>query len=112
MPGKKWYFFPLLVVLFYACDKDLSNVNCTEVNAAYSASIKPLVQSRCLTSGCHSSGSQNGDFTTYQGLKTVAENGALEDAVIVDKRMPPNNPLSKEERKKFRCWIDQGAPNN
>ena len=105
-------FFTL--VLFQTCKKDdLKNLDCSTVPATYSANIKPLVTSLCATAGgCHAAGSANGDFTTYAGLKIMADNGMLEKETITDKSMPPSGALSLDNRKKIKCWLNNGSENN
>ncbi|TND03498.1 MAG: hypothetical protein FD123_3919 [Bacteroidetes bacterium] len=95
-----------------ACDKDLDDVDCSTTTSNYAADIKPIITANCNSSGCHGTGSSNGDFTTYAGLKTVADNGRLQSRVIVERDMPPSGPLNREQRIKIKCWIDSGAPNN
>jgi hypothetical protein len=114
-PGK-WFLFissaMLLIALVSSCRDELKNLNCNEIDAAYNADIKPIVQGNCNTAGCHGAGSSNGDYTTYAGLKAAADNGSLDEQVNIEKKMPPTGKLPLDSRKKIRCWIDAGAPNN
>lgn len=103
----------LVLVVFQQCKKnDTDNVDCSKVNAAYNADIRPLVAARCNTTGCHTSGYANGDFTFYEGLKVSADNGTLMSKVVTNKTMPPSGALSQDDRNKFECWIKNGSPNN
>lgn len=116
MKENKFYIllFVLLVILLgNACKKDeYKNLDCSSISSTYSASIKPIINSNCTLSGCHNAGSSNGDYTTYNGLKTIADNRKLEDRVLNKKDMPSSNGLSLDLRKKIKCWIEAGAPNN
>ncbi len=107
-------FVVLLVMLFgNACKKDeYKNLDCSSISSTYNANIKPIINSNCTLSGCHNTGSSNGDYTTYNGLKAIADNGKLEDRVLNKKDMPSSNALSLDLRKKIKCWIEAGAPNN
>lgn len=98
----------VVVIISSACKKE----NTEEIDCKYASGITPIINANCLTSGCHNTGSLNGDFTTYTGLKKVASSGALENRVIINQTMPPSKPLSDEDRKKIKCWIDSGSPNN
>jgi len=109
---KLFFLVFLLALTWLSCDKDLDKVDCTNVPASYNDHIKPLVTTNCALPGCHAAGSSNGDYTTYAGLKAVADNGKLEDRVIHDRDMPPGQPLSLDDRKKIKCWLNNGAPNN
>jgi hypothetical protein len=103
----------LLIAIVPSCKKDdLSDIDCSTIPASYNTDIKPLISSNCNTSGCHDASSSHGNFTTYLGLKLEADNGKLNQTVIIEKSMPPSGPLSLEDRKKIKCWLNQGAPNN
>jgi len=102
-----------IMILPLACTKDdLSNLNCSKINSKYSADIKPIITANCLSSGCHGTGSPQGDFNDFSQLQKFAFNGRLEQVVIVDKTMPPSGPLDLEARKKIKCWIESGALSN
>jgi cytochrome c peroxidase len=73
-------------------------VDCNTVT--YSGTIVPIIQTNCLGSGCHGSGSSNDNFTVYAGIKTQADNGKLENRVLDKKDMPPDG-LSRNERNKM-----------
>lgn len=115
---KKTVLTSLLIIFIFAflenCKKDdLKNVDCSKVAATYSGSLKPLTTSQCATSsGCHGIGSPHGDYTTYTGLKAAADNGSLENKTLTDKSMPPSGALSLDDRKKIKCWLNSGSPNN
>lgn len=99
-------------VLFVSCRNDLRNLDCSTIGSTYLLDVKPIILGSCTTSGCHNAGSGNGDYTTYAGLKAVADDGTLDKAVNIKKSMPKNGSLDIESRKKIRCWINAGAPNN
>ena len=107
----------ILFIAFCVCtisckkEKD-SKVDCNTLSAAYTANVKPIIVGNCLSSGCHNAGSTNGDFNTYAGLKTSADNGSLNKKVVQDKSMPPTGSLSQDDRNKIQCWVSAGAPNN
>lgn len=92
--------------------KEVENIDCSTINAAYSANVKFIVNGNCLSSGCHNSGSANGDFTTYAGLKAKADNGSLNNRVLEQKTMPPSGALSTDNLKIIKCWISSSSPNN
>jgi hypothetical protein len=108
--------FSSLCLLFPACKKnkqeDPNDPDCSKVNATYSAGIRPIISANCLSSGCHNSGSANGDFTGYAGLKAKVNNGSLDSRVIRQKNMPPTGALSNSDLVKIKCWINSGAGDN
>src|ERR1051326_6621394 len=105
------FLFGLYLV---ACKKkdEYANLNCSQIASAYNANIKPIISAHCLSSGCHGTGSANGDFTTYAGLKAAADNGQLDSRVLRDKNMPPSGALSTDDRDRIKCWLNNRSPNN
>ncbi len=101
-------------LIITGCKKEetLDNVDCSKGNSSYAANIRPIINGNCLSSGCHNTGSVNGDFTTYNGLKAKADNGSLNTRVVQQKNIPPSQSLSLDNLKKIKCWINSGAPNN
>ena len=96
-----------------SCKKDeYKNLDCSTISSSYKNNIAPIISSNCLSSGCHNAGSGNADYTTYSGLKAVADNGKLDARALEDKNMPPSGALSLDDRKKIKCWLNSGAPNN
>lgn len=81
---------------------------------SYTTTIAPLIATNCAISGCHNSGSVDGDYTAFAGLKIDAANGQLNSKVVVTKAMPkfPVLPLSNADINAIDCWIRQGALNN
>ena len=124
---KSNYLLPLSILLvscfltIMACEKDddtsTSGIDCSGSNPSYTMDIKPIIDNTCALSGCHVTGFVQGDFTTYDGLKTRADSGALLERVVTKKEMPPANSagpveLTESQIKLFNCWIEDGAPNN
>ncbi len=104
---------PLVILLVQACKKDdYKNLDCGKTPSTYQADIRPIIESNCLSSGCHNSGSINGDFTSYAGLKGKANNGSLNKRVLDKKDMPSGGSLSLDQRKKIKCWLNNGALDN
>ena len=102
------------LTFLFGCEKDKEEevTDCSKVSATYNSHVKGIISSNCTSSGCHNSGSANGDFTTYEGLKKVADKGTLKDRVINNKTMPPTSPLPKADIEKIECWISSGVQNN
>mgnify|MGYP005701874147 CR=1 FL=1 len=111
----------LASLMLYACTKEKVVVPAATANSAavdtcitisYATDIAPMVSASCNSASCHKSGSLFGDFTSYAGLKAVANSGSLNNRVVVLKTMPSSGPFTDEQRKKIECWIEQGALNN
>jgi len=110
------YIFSLMMVMILfqsSCKKnDLDDVNCSEVSSTYTSNVRPIINTKCVSAGCHDQGSQNGDYTSYSGIKVTADKGSLKVRVLDDRDMPLSGSLSFEELKKIKCWLDSGSPNN
>ena len=112
----------LLFLLFLGCKKDKTQpenkpTTCDSLSVGFQLDIMSIMTSNCSFSGCHSSGSGVGDFTSYSGVKAKVDNGQFQERALYLKDMPPtysNGPksLNNEDLQKLQCWIDDGAQNN
>jgi hypothetical protein len=116
---KLFFAMGSIVLMFSACTYESVEpieVVVTDSVISYSQTIAPLVSTECSSvAGCHESGSQDGDFTKYEGLKEKATTGSLFNRVVTLKDMPQKGSgfqLTDKERSYFAAWIAQGFPNN
>ena len=79
---------------------------------SFSKDVVPVINKYCAVSGCHVEGFPPGDFTKYEGLHAVVENGFFQEKVFQQRIMPPADSLSDSELKVLQCWVDHGALNN
>lgn len=109
----------LLFGLFtVSCRKDKGDLpkppaggsTCDTSKNTYCAKIKSIVDANCISSGCHNSGSANGDLTSYVGLKAKVDNGSMNMRVVVDQDMPSSGPLPQAQIDLIDAWIKAGAP--
>ena len=86
-------------------------VDCSTLNARFSAQIAPLVETRCAIPGCHdaSSGNKGGPFTNYTQIHAKA---ATIKAQVQSGAMPEGSSLTAAEIQMISCWVNSGAPNN
>lgn len=110
-------FLFAMIFILAACGKDdetnltpIADIDCSTVT--YSAVISMLTASKCNSASCHGSGSSNGDFTDYTGIKPLADNGKLKTEVLDTQEMPRGSSLTSEQLGQFKCWLDAGAPDN
>ena len=112
----KGYLSSLLLILFLiACTSQEPEVilsKCEKFAVSYSETVEPLISSACGITGCHVSGFEWGDFTSYAGVKEQAESGRLWLLVGVVRTMPPQNSLFEEDLEMLKCWLDEGALDN
>ena len=87
--------------------------DCDSTVFTYADRVEPLITQNCATSvSCHGSGSGNGDYTSYGGLKAKVDIGAFELRVLRNLNMPPAAPLPECDRIILQKWLDDGALNN
>lgn len=87
--------------------------DCDTLNVTYAIEVEGIIVESCAISGCHvPSGTGNGNFLEYEGVKDKVDNGSFENRVILQKNMPPNGSLSACEIDQLKSWIGQGALNN
>lgn len=88
-----------------------STVDCSKVTATYTA-VKSVIAGKCNTAGCHNAASAAASVVleTYDQVKAMA--GRIKQRAIIDKTMPPGNPLTASEISILTCWINSGTPNN
>src|SRR5690625_2973733 len=106
---KRISFIIVLVLLGFiiACEEDPL---ITGDEVSYTADIRPLIDRTCTGAGCQGGGSIVYGLVTYYQVKLKASE--IRRAVWTSRTMPPDGSLTEEERKKFRDWVDAGAPNN
>ncbi len=113
-----WVFTVVILtsMFFIGCYYDVASElypdeNCnTPAVVDYATNVKALIDSRCATSGCHvAGGSGPGDFTVASTAIAGGQDGSIEARSIVQKDMPPSQPLSNCEIALLEAWIAQGA---
>lgn len=109
------FFIALFSSCYYDVEDELyQTINCDlPETVSYELDIAPLVNNNCATSSCHSSsGLAPGNFSNFDGLKQVADNGSLNQVVLQEQSMPPSGPLAPCDQQLIKKWIDEGATNN
>jgi len=79
--------------------------------------IKPIIDSRCATAGCHIDAQASGiSLSSYQGVAGIANSGKLLSAITHNGQasfMPKGQPkLDDCTIAKITKWVNDGAPNN
>ncbi len=106
-------------VIFYGCYydnaallyPDSQPVDCSLVEAKFSAQVFPIIQTKCAISNCHDLTASGGFFfQSYNQVFNARER--IDTRVIKQKTMPPTGPLDPAERNILECWIRGGAQNN
>jgi hypothetical protein len=121
MKNKPIAQFCLALVLssFTACYYDVeselypSNAgssSCDTIVATYNVVVKPLIAKNCAITGCHISGTQLPDLSSYNGLKAAIER--VKTRALTEKSMPPSGAISICDQQYLQNWINAGSNNN
>lgn len=108
----------LIFVLFNnSCRHDPVGIDKFEA-VCFDTQIQPILQSSCGMSGCHGSGGEGGfSPSNYQSIMDIVQPGNAAKSELYQvitsvnggNMMPPNQPLTKEQRTLIMIWIEQGA---
>lgn len=83
----------------------------TSDTITFSKHIKPIIDNNCI--GCHNTGGQFPDLSTYNLLKTQVDGGRIKARVIDGPSfMPQGGSLTNEQLNLITSWLNAGAPNN
>jgi hypothetical protein len=122
-PDKIYFSLALLTILatvtwIMSCSHDAKISDQPVV--CFERDIQPIFSSSCMMAGCHDrNGRGGGTFDSYESISRDIVPGNPNKSgiyqMITDtwgfNRMPPNQPLSLENRTLIRVWIEQGAAN-
>lgn len=105
-------------ILQYSCTHDPQLIEELDT-ICYNTQVQPILSNSCGVVGCHNAGTASEGFvaTSYQDVMKIVEPGNPKSSKLYDvitnvwaeHFMPPDNPLSKEERNIIQLWILQGA---
>jgi hypothetical protein len=117
---RKIFFLPvysiLILMVLPACHHESTIVDDLDTVCFY-GTVMPILQTSCGIAGCHD-GSEEGFLATgYQSIILSVVPGDPRGSklyqVITDiyseEMMPPDRPLTKEQRSIIQVWIAQGA---
>ena len=104
-----------------ACKSSSSNATTTvcDTSAAvlFSTTVKPIMDAKCATAGCHdANGAAGYSLITYAGVKAGVNTGKFMGAINHTagyKAMPQGgNKLAQCDINKIQKWVNAGALNN
>ena len=104
------FAFVLFLMVLYSssCKKNDFTPTCDGSTPTYDSTISSIINSSCTSSGCHGTGSSNGVFTSYTGIKSVLDNGKFEKEVLEKQSMPRGGSLTQDQLNQLQCWMEQG----
>ena len=105
-----------LIFSLRSCNHDTGQLEGLR-EVCFDTEVLPIFTSGCATANCHDVNAADGyRLDSYEGIMKGIDPGNSRSSklyqTIVSRehdRMPPDHPLSKEERTLIRVWIDQGA---
>lgn len=115
-------FSTLILVPFFFIQLRCTHepINFEELDTVcYNTQVQPLLINSCGVSGCHdaASASEGLNVHSYQSIMQFVVPGKPRESELYnvlidiwsDNLMPPDNPLTAEERNIIQVWIAQGA---
>lgn len=114
LAGSVLFGFILYLLTYCTHKADLGNIP----EICFDRDVLPIFLNSCAISGCHDGTGESGlRLTSYVPISHAVEPGRPYDSEIYkaiittsgEDKMPPDNPLSLEDRTIIRLWIEQGA---
>jgi hypothetical protein len=109
--------FTLVSLLVYSCQHEA--IKKDEIKKVYfNSEIFPIIENNCTASNCHNGNGDVFPLTNYDEIANeVTKNNPSSSRlyqVITSSinTMPPNKPLTIQQRTLIYLWIEQGAENN
>jgi len=110
----------LISSVFLSCKHETEDIYLTD-SICFESQVLPIFQTSCALSGCHNSqGESDYIFTDYQHIMEAVTPGDPMNSIAYTSListsgeegiMPPDQPLSEQNRTLIRVWIEQGALN-
>ncbi len=110
----------LPIVLINSCRHEPYGIELLDT-VCFNTEVLPIFQTSCGISGCHDAGTAEGDFvaTNFQSISALVKPYKASESELYSiitnvnnpNFMPPNRPLTKEQRTTIMVWIEQGAQN-
>lgn len=111
-------YYSLFILFISACSHEGQFIDEIE-EVCFSSDVLPVLQNSC--GNCHSSPIEETNFSTkdYSSVLQIVKPGNARKSELyqvitaINSRhmMPPDKPLSKEQRTLIMIWIEQGAAN-
>jgi hypothetical protein len=122
MKTDKVLLFLVLLLLFTVTSWIVSCTHTADLSGlpavCFDRDVLPVFLNSCAKSGCHDGGGESGlVLNTYSNIMNGVVPGAPNSSSVYksivkttgENKMPPDQPLSTENRILIRIWIEQGA---
>jgi len=109
--------FTAIGIFMGSCQHEvLPNINASDI--CFERDVLPIFVSNCAMSGCHDAGTAADKYvlTNYstimsKGIRSGRPENSKIWEEIEENEMPPNHPLTPEQKSIIKTWIAAGAPN-
>lgn len=109
------FLIVFISILYTRCTHEANISDFPEI--CFTGEVLPVFLNNCAMPGCHDgTGESDYSFSSYSGIISGITPGNSDKSEIYraivakwGERMPPDKPLSMDDRVKIRVWIDQGA---
>lgn len=92
-----------------SCQKSQKHVpTCDGSNPTFVSQVEAIVEDNCYA--CHSAGSGNTVYTSYEDMEYSFTDGSFESEVLSKQTMPEGKSLTNAQLDLLRCWVDNGFP--
>ncbi|HEY8937457.1 MAG TPA: hypothetical protein VIM65_19665 [Cyclobacteriaceae bacterium] len=109
--GLKHGLYNVTVKDAQGCSISISaTINRGETGISWSNEVKSIIDTNCAISGCHVSGSQSPNLSSFSTLKNNAN--AIKSRVVSRAMPPDGRSITQEQIDKIACWVDDGAKQN
>lgn len=109
----------LASMLFTSCykkniEETFPSNGCDTSNVTFKNVVKPIIDTKCATSGCHMPACNYPDLTVFANVQNIALDSSLINCITrANNPMPKNLPrLDSCTINKIVSWMNHGAPNN
>lgn len=108
----------LMMIVLVSCNPegDLTTYDCATTAPTYTVIVKPILDAKCATSGCHNASSAKDgiDLSTYELCKTESQKDRFRGCIqhITGYEAMPEGGAKLDETtvQIISCWVQNGSP--
>jgi hypothetical protein len=108
------FLFAIFLTVMLGSCKHVVQYDCTGTTPTYTNNVKPILDATCAMAGCHNSGGEAFDLSTYAGASDASKKksfmGAIQHKPFYQK-MPKDAPILPDAQiHVLSCWVENGSP--
>jgi hypothetical protein len=118
VPGLSMIFIGGMIIAGISSCRHQDDMSLITTDVCFDIDILPIFQTGCAISGCHDGSVERLNLDSYSGIMEGVQPGdankskvytVLSNVWSIESMMPPDRPLSLENRTKIKIWIEKGA---